>query len=45
MKKPDINEFPPTDSRTYMKWNKNIFEVDYKRYAQDLEKYIAYLES
>jgi len=44
MKRPNYNEFPITDERTYLQWYKNILDVDWEKYAKDLEKYIDSIE-
>lgn len=44
MKRPNNRTIPITNSKTYLKWDKNMVVVDYAKYAKDLDEYIDYLE-
>lgn len=44
MERPNYRLLPITDSKTYLKWDKNRVVVDFDRYAKDLDEYIDYLE-
>lgn len=44
MERPNYRTIPITDSKTYLKWDKNQVIVDFEKYAKDLDKYIDYLE-
>jgi hypothetical protein len=44
MERPNYRILPITDSKTYLKWDKNRVVVDYEKYAKDLDDYIDYLE-
>jgi hypothetical protein len=44
MKRPNPNEYPITDERTFLEYKKNVVVINHEKYVQALEDYIDELE-